>query len=61
MEDLEADMVFEGKIDRGNRQQTVCRLGMQAVEHHYSVCIISVDGNLAAQLNSRQANNPLEF
>ena len=60
MENLEADMVFEGKINRSNEQWILWRLGMQAVEHHHSVWIVSVDGNPAASQNSGQVDNPLE-
>ena len=33
---------------------------MQAVKHCYGVCIVSVNGNLAAQRNGAQVDNPLE-
>ena len=49
VENLEMNMVFQGKIDRSCEQQIVQRLGMQTVKHRYSVCIVSVNGNSAAQ------------
>ena len=60
MENPEADMVFQGKINRSNEQWIVWRLGTQAVKHCYSVCIVSVDGNSAAEQNGAQVYNPLE-
>ena len=49
VENLEMNMVFQGKIDRSCEQQIVQRLGTQTVKHCYSVCIVSVNGNSAAQ------------
>ena len=49
VENPETNMVFQGMIDRGCEQWIVQRLGVQTVKCHYSVCIVSVNGNLAPQ------------